>query len=622
VRSGGRHDRASSPPRSQKAQKALLAGVDHHRQGHLERARVHYERVLRDQPDHPDALHLLGLVALQSGDRGRARELIGRAIARSPNHASFHNSLASVLMEENRADEAEASLRQALVLDPFYPEAHNNLGNALQQLGRLDEALESYARALGFRKDYAEAYYNRGRALQALHRLEEAEASFRQAVTLRADYVKAIRSLGDILAELGRTAEAEVQLQRALELSPRDAETLAAIASFRERQSELSLALQLCEEALVQDPSNLKATLVAARCQRRQGRAAEGLARLDGLDVRGLDGDSRAHVLFERAALCDRLGDCGAAFAAYAEANRLAAETPAWQRIDATAFPRTIERLSQRFTADWVASWTPAVPAPEPAPVFLIGFPRSGTTLLEQILDAHPALSAMEEKPAIDRVKQRLGAMSGGYPDALAALSEADIVSLRQTYFAEVATCLGGLPSATLVDKLPLNIIDAGLIHRIFPNARMLLALRHPADVVLSGFMQAFKPNAAMVHFSTVEDTARFYRMVMELWQTYRRVLALTVLTTRYEDLVADMEAETRRILTFLGISWEDSVLGYANRAKARAIATPSYHQVVQPIYRRSVARWRHYRPFLAEALAILAPLIAELGYALDEGDA
>jgi hypothetical protein len=158
-----------------------------------------------------------------------------------------------------------------------------------------------------------------------------------------------------------------------------------------------------------------------------------------------------------------------------------------------------------------------------------------------------------------------------------------------------------------------------GLIYRLFPRAKILLALRHPCDVVLSGFMQAFKPNAAMVHFGDLADTARFYASVMGLWRRYAEVLPLEVLTTRYEDLVTDFEAETRRILAFLELPWDDSVLTYAERAKSRAIATPSYHQVVQPIYARSVGRWRNYREQMADVLPLLRPFVDVFGYRIEE---
>jgi hypothetical protein len=222
----------------------------------------------------------------------------------------------------------------------------------------------------------------------------------------------------------------------------------------------------------------------------------------------------------------------------------------------------------------------------------------------------------MEEKDAVDQVRRQVEKLPAGYPEALPDLDPDALQALRRVYFEAVDRHLRRLAGRTPVDKMPLNTIDVGLIHRLFPEARILLALRHPCDVVLSGFMQAMKPNAAMVLFDSLASTARFYAQVMGLWQQYRQVLPLSVLTVRYEDLVVDLPGETRRILEFLDLPWDDAVLSYAEHAQTRAIATPSYHQVVQPIYRRSVGRWRNYADAFEDVLPVLQPFIEEFGYA------
>ena len=601
------------------AHKLLVDAVRFHQQGRLDKAAVLYDRVLRAEPRHPDALHLSGLVAHQRGDHDRAHELIAAAIRVKDAQPAFHNSLGNVLLALRRADEAAACFRRALEFDPGYAEAHNNLGNALQRTGRLEDAVASYRLALQSRPGYAEACYNQGRALHALDEPAAAADCYRRAVDIKPDYAKALKSLGDVLAELGRTDEAAAQYRRALDVAPGDAENHAALAALWERSSALTEALAKAEEALRLDPGNVRAVVIAARCERRLGRPEDGLARLQAFEPDRLEDEARAYLSFEMAAILDRLGDYPRAFDGYTAANRLNARSAHARRVDREAYPRLIERLQGRFTQDWVKSWTPSVPDETPPPVFLIGFPRSGTTLLDQILNAHPALHTMEEKPALDVAKKTVERLPGGYPDALAAMTTEDVDSLRRVYFAEVARFMGGAPRGILVDKMPLNTIEAGLIHRLFPRAKILLALRHPCDVVLSGFMQAFKPNAAMVHFGDLADTARFYASVMGLWRRYAEVLPLDVLTTRYEDLVADFEAETRRILTFLELPWDDSVLAYAERAKSRAIATPSYHQVVQPIYARSVGRWRNYREQMADVLPLLRPFVDAFGYQTEE---
>lgn len=596
----------------------MIEGVDHHRRGRLPEAARAYKRILGLDPRSAHALHLLGLVRHQQGDQGEARALIERAIAVNAGNAAYHNSLGLVRLAEGDADAAAAAFRAALARDPLMAEAFNNLGNAEQKRGRLAEAVESYDRALALAPNNAEALYNKGRALHGLGALGDAVEAYRTAVKLRPDYAKAWRFLGDALAESGAGAEAEASFRKALTLAPDDGETLAALAALQERAGRLEEALATAERALAAQRGHVRAAVAAARCERRLGRTEAGLARLRALPNDNLDAEGRAHVAFELGATLDRLRAYDEAYAVYCDANSCAAESPQARAVDRTAMRRLIARLSERFTPEWIASWTPPAATASEDPAFLIGFPRSGTTLLDQILDAHPGLATMEEKPAIDTVRTAVAAMQGGYPEALATLQAPDIERLRRLYFAEVARYVELPPGVRLVDKMPLNTIDVGLIARLFPKASLLLALRHPCDVVLSGFMQAFKANPAMVQFETLEGSAAFYAAVMDLWRQYERVLTLSVHRIRYEDLIANFEAETRRMLAFLGLPWDHAVLGYAERAKTRTIATPSYHQVVQPIYARSVGRWRNYRGAFADALPLLRPSLAAFGYEAD----
>lgn len=611
------HRRAgTAAPHAREIARLLQDGVRFHNEGRWQRADACYRRVLALNPQQPDALHLAGLIAHQRGEAATAEDLIRRAIAAQPTRAAYVNSLGVVLLERGDVVAASGAFQQALTLDPGYPEALNNLGNACQQRRAWAEAVDSYRRAIALRPDYAEAHANLGRALHMADHQANAVGAFERALQIRPVYAKAERWLGDSLADLGRRSEAEAAYGRALATDPTDSECLAALAALQERSNRLDAAVTSADAALAIDPRNVRALLAAARAERRLGRTEAALARLAAAPTEAtIDPEEAALLAFERGMALDRDGDYPAAYAAFVRSNALMDVAWPMAEADRAFFPRLIDRLGERFTADWLAGWTPPPPDPEPAPVFLIGFPRSGTTLLDQILDAHPGLATLEEKDAVDVIRRAVDALPGGYPDALAGLEAATITRLRQCYRDEVRRHMGGEPKGRIVDKMPLNTIDVGLIVRLFPEARFLLALRHPCDVVLSGFIQAFKPNAAMVHFGSLEEAARFYTQVMGLWQHYVQVLAPAALPVRYEDLVADLEGQTRRILAFLDLPWDDAVLGYRERAKTRSIATPSYHQVVEPIYRRSVNRWHNYADAFAPVLPILAPFIEAFGY-------
>lgn len=608
----------ASGSRPAKTSALLAQAVAHHRAGRLDRAAALYRQILAIDPGQPDALHLSGLICHARGDSGEGLRRIGAAIARAPRQAGYRNSEGVVRLEMGDAAGAEAAFRTALALDPGLAEAANNLGNALQRAGRLAEAVAAYDHALSLRPDYAEAHANRGRALHRLGKTAAAIADLERAIQLRPNYGRAHRYLGDALGEAGERAAAEHHYRAALAVDARDAEALAGRAGLAERAGRLEEAIAFAEQALTAAPATLRASLIAARCERRLGRAADALRRLERVATDGAEAELAAAYAFEVGACCDTLGAYERAFAAFSEGNARLAATPAAQSLDQEAFPRLIARLKARFTPDWLASFTPPPPAASgepPDPVFLIGFPRSGTTLLDQILDAHPALTVLAEKPAVDAVRAEVESLPGGYPDALATLSPAALTALRRRYWRAAQAALGAVPSGRLVDKMPLNTIDVGLIWRLFPRATFLLALRHPCDVVLSNFMQAFQPNAAMIHFATLDGSARFYAMVMDLWQHYQRLLPLSVVVSRYEDLTLDPEGQTRRLLAALGVAWDERVLAYAEHARARTIATPSYHQVVQPIYRRAVGRWHHYARQMAPVLPVLAPFLGAFGY-------
>lgn len=596
----------------------LREAIERHQAGHAQRAQALYARILKRLPDQPDALHLSGLLHYQAGDLARAEALIRRAVSVNPRAASYHNSLGVVVLAQGRAEEARAHFAAALERDSSYAQAFNNLGNALQALGRFSEAVAAYQRALTLNPTDGDPLNNLGRALQALNRPADAAHAFRRALALKPASAVAKRGLADALAGTAARADAEALYREAIALAPDEPQNWAALASFLERTGRLEEALAAAGEALARDAGNVRAAVAEARALRRLGRERDALERLDRLDLSHADAEAESYATFEKAMLCDRLGQYARAIALFGQANALMLRTPAAAGIDRQAYPRLIAKMTARFSAGWVARWTPPVegPSERPAPIFLIGFPRSGTTLLDQILDAHPALSTMEEKDALDVVRARIERLPAGYPDALATLDAAAIEDLRQAYFARVAYHLGELPPGILVDKMPLNSIDAGLIWRLFPRAKIILALRHPCDVVLSAFMQPFQLNQTMIHFTTLTGTARFYADVMGLWQRYAQVLPLDVTLVRYEDLVADVAAESRRIVAGLGLPWDDAVLRYAEHAKQRTIATPSYHQVVQPIYRRSAGRWLNYRDAFAEVLPILEPFIAAWGYA------
>jgi hypothetical protein len=320
----------------------------------------------------------------------------------------------------------------------------------------------------------------------------------------------------------------------------------------------------------------------------------------------------------------DRLGRYYEAYRALHTANTAESKSPAAARVrdDARRQIELIYLLGSWTTSERVRSWRFAVATDRQVPpVFMVGFPRSGTTLLDQMLNAHPRIVVIEEQATLRPLQNRYISDQAGL-DQLDKLDVATLESARSEYFSlreryAAKKNPGRLMSdAILVDKFPLNILSLPLIYKLFPDARVIVSLRDPRDVCLSNFMQLYKLNASMFHFLDMDSTVRYYGDVMGAYLHYRETLPLAFHELRYEDLIADPESRTREICKFLGIDWHEDMVNYRRSLESRIISTPSYRQVARPLYRDSIARWKHYEQLIPGAFERLEPFVQEFSYA------
>jgi tetratricopeptide (TPR) repeat protein len=598
---------------------ALVEAMGHLKAGRLERAEKLVRQALGYIPEHPDGLHMLGLIAYHRGDYTDAAGHIARAIACSGGISAHHANLGLALRALGRNGEALESYQKAVDIDPANATALNDMGNLLADLGRPEDAIRAYLAAIEADPALAQAHHNLGVALKGLGRPREAAGSHRKALEIQPRYADALDGLGAVLSELGQMEEAGDAFEGALEAEPEHTGALANLASLLEETNRLEEAAAMAERCLAIEADHPFANLVAAKCERRQDRKHDAIGRLERIMDADLPDGLERDICFELVRLHDQEGAPDPAFAYCQRGNRLARVLSLRDGADGGRFLGVVEKMAATFTKPWLESWTQAPPQKDPAPVFLIGFPRSGTTLLDQILDSHPGLATVEERPALEGLIEGLDARPGGFPDSLAGLGPEDLDGLRRAYFNDMDSVSPRRPGQLLVDKFPLHTVHIGLIERLFPGAKIILALRHPCDVCLSCFMQNFENNDAMANFHSLEAAATLYAKVMGLWRQYTDVLEPDFHAVRYEDLVDDFEGQVKGVLGFLGLEWDDSVLGYADHAKGRGhINTPSYAQVTQPIYGRARYRWRRYADHLAPALDTLAPFIEQFGYGQD----
>lgn len=510
----------------------------------------------------------------RSGQYEEAGNLCQALIAQQPqNHEAWH--LRGVLHNLNgRPKDGSACIEQAIAIDPGVAKYHLNLGNACLALGKPAAARSAYEKALELDGNYQDAHYN-------------------LALLLKEDDAK----------------QAEFHLQRATLGPVPMPDAWAELAHIQETGNRLDEASHSVASGLALAPQHPFLRIVEAKLLRRKHQPAAALDRLSALSGAGLRPRLAIGYHHEMGLLHDQLGQYEQAFAHFSEANKCQLEDPTARSFDPARYLAALGRLAEIDLGD---AWRPHdVAADEPSPVFLVGFPRSGTTLLDQILDSHPSIQTLEEKPLIQTLQSEFEALA-----ADAAPDRETRRTLQARYFELAASHVELKPGCTLIDKFPLNISRVPLIVRIFPNARFILALRHPMDVCLSCYMHPFDLNDAMLNFARLDSTAQLYHHAMRLWLRCERELGLRAHRIRYEDLVEDFDAEIGRLLAFLQLPWDDRVRDFAAHAAGRGkIDTPSYHQVTRPLNRDAVYRWMRYQRQLAPIAPVLAPYIREFGY-------
>ena len=602
------------------------------------------------------------------GQRDAAFEAGRRALTIDPNLPQALNNVGIIHYERDEFDDAAAHYRRAIALAPAYVEAYSNLGNALRAQKKYDEALTAYRQALQLRPGYVDALNNMGTALRDMGRRDEAEATYRQALALKPDSsgvlnnlalvhkereqfadasalltrsllvdpsnVKTLTYLALIRLEQKQIADADIAAARALTLAPEDADALNAMGLVRFEQQNTDEALVYFRRAIARKPdlgdahNNIgnilkeNGQLVAAREAYQRAielepretayyvnfadstKFKEGDAHLAAMEDQARNAESltpigRSRLKFAMAKAYDDLGRYEEAFASMREGNALKRERIAY---DETRTLESFDRIRSTFDRKLLAK---AGGFNSSLPVFVVGMPRSGTTLIEQILASHPAVHGAGELADFNWLVDQLPGTGGNvfrYPEDAIALSADQLAALGKAY---VERQRQRAPSAARVtDKMPANFLFLGLIHLALPEARIVHVLRDPRDTCLSCYSKLF---TAEQNFSyELGELGRYYRKYTELMAHWRDVLPNgTLLEIRYEDVVADLETSARRIVDFCGLEWHPNCVAF-HEAK-RPVRTASASQVRRPIYRTSEGRWRSYERYLE-------PLFAALG--------
>lgn len=571
-----------------------------HRAGNLSQAETLYRQILAGDPRDFDALHMMGLISAQ----------------------------------RRQFTQAERFLREAMAIDNTVPPCLHHYGNVLCMLGRCEEAIALYDKAIARVPKHPPLYSDRGNARRGLGQLNEAIADYNKALALDPNFVGAIGNLAQALIDLGRHEQAQTLVRRALALDPNDAYAIKLTASMALERGELDSALAHAHRTLALDPNQADAYNIIGSALRDLGRLPEARDAF----AKSIELEPHKGAHYFSLADCTTFGGGDRHFAAM---EALAAKQPGLPKTDrmyldfalgkayadtkdyrrsfrhllaANAAKRAgiaynegaalgfFDRIEATFNAELIAAKSGGG-NPSCRPIFILGMPRSGTTLVEQLLASHLAVHGAGELPILGDVVLRAPGQGIKYPEYVPLLDQAGIRSIGDEYLKRLAAFAP--QGERVTDKMPLNSSFAGLIHLALPNAAIIHTVRDPVDTCVSCFSTLFRLHEQS-HTYDLRELGRYFTRYQRLMAHWRRVLpAGRILDVQYEEVVDDVERQARRILDYCNLPWDARCLDF--HRTQRPVRTASSAQVRKPLYSSSVGRWRAYREWLE-------PLLAELG--------
>jgi tetratricopeptide (TPR) repeat protein len=567
----------------------------------LEEALASYDQALVLKPDFARALVNRGVVLDELGRHGLAQGSLEQAIALEPDFAEAHYNLGNVLRRQDKLNAAVAHYERALAIMPQFAEAHCNLGVALDALGRQEAAVAHYEQALANMPQFAEAHFNLANTLRGQGRHEAAITHYERALALRPDFAEAHCNLGVAFKEEGRLEHAAARLRQAIAIRPEEAEPYHNLAAVLIDLGELSPARSAAERAIELQPRRPANYYTWGQISRwtagdpRLG-AMEGLVR----ELPSLAPPERVKLHFALGKAYEDIGRHRRAFAHLLAGNALKRHACGY---DEAATLGSFQRIRDTFTSEMLSAKR-GIGEPSRLPVFIIGMPRSGTTLAEQILASHPHIFGAGECHDLPRLAAGLGGACGvaGFPEGIAALSAASLRQLGRDY-------LDGLkaraPQARrITDKMLANFSLVGFIHLLLPGARIIHIRRDPVDTCVSCFSTLF--TAGHPYAYDLAELGRYYRAYAALMEHWGKALpAGVMLEIQYEQLVSDLKVEAQRMIAHCGLRWSDRCVDFHHTK--RAVSTASAAQVRRPLYASSVGRWRAYQETLQPLLGALA---------------
>tara|TARA_Y100000590_G_C15719157_1_gene1012915 strand:- start:984 stop:2600 length:1617 start_codon:yes stop_codon:yes gene_type:complete len=519
--------------------------------------------------------------------------------------------------KNNNFIEASNLYENILIHDPNHFDTNFYFGTLNLQKKNYVKACELFKKAAEINPNIVEVHNNLGLIYYNLKEIDKAKTCFNKSIEINSNHVQAYLNLGNVYKNLGEIEKAEKLYLDAININPNYFDAYNNLIILYERLNKHEDLKKIIIQANDHFKSNPIVKLFYGQYLYKTEKFYEAIEHLEQIEFREKLLNREMLRIEILAKSYDKIENIEKAYFYFQKINEIDLNNKS-DNIDKNKTLKIIEKRKVFFNNNKIKEW-PIIKSKDQNenPIFLIGFPRSGTTLLDNILTSHPSIQTIEEKPIVGNFVKSLGEKINNNFENLKNINENNIELFRKIYFDNREKYISNKNNSKIyIDKMPLNIIHVAEIVRVFPNAKFVLSLRHPCDCVFSCFMQSFKLNDAMSNFLDLEDAANLYNEVMTLWKQYINIFSVKYHIIKYEDLVLDFEKSAQKILKFLELSWSDNLFDFNKTVKNKGlISTPSYDQVNKPIYSRSIGRWKKYEKKISKIIPILKPWIKEFNY-------
>ena len=536
---------------------------------------------------YPDAFILWNIIGVANKGLGKSCEAstaFKKVTLLNPNYADGFNNLGVTLNDQGKLDEAIASYKQALSLKPDYTEAFNNMGNALQDQSKLDEAIRAYNKALAINPDYAEASYNLGVALTDKGKLDDAIEAYKKALSLKPYYAEASYNMGNAFKDKGKLHEAIASYNKALSLKPDYAEVYNNMGNAFQDQGKIDEAIGAYNKALVIKPVYAEAHRNLSSLIKYNPDNTQVTLVREMIKQTDLKEDDRCHLHYTFAKMKEDLGDLDAAYDNYVVGGKLRKKMLSY---DFKQDKRTFDQIKITAPKLKQISFNKSIEAATNTPIFILGMPRSGTTLVEQIISCHSQVHGAGELSYFSRFG---GKLSQGVQD----IKSGTLLKVRNSYLNEIKNISANKQIVT--DKMPQNFLYIGLILKALPEAKIIHVKRDPAATCWSNFKHYFSQKGLGYSY-TLNDTVAFFKLYKDLMKFWDQHYGSKIYHLDYDRLTIDQEIETKKLIDHLEIGWEDACL--LPQDNKRSVRTASQQQVREKVYGGSSQAWRKFEPYL-----------------------